>query len=141
MIGNEEQHAVSGRKLHETLEIPTRYNDWAQRTIQEHGFIEGFDFYSELSKTQEGGRPSTDHVFSLDSAKHISMTTKNEKGRQLRQYFIEVEWASRKQVISEDPSKILPHHPPFKKQGRRERPLGTVGTTWPALLIIMSGKL
>ena len=51
---------VSGRDLHEALGIETRYNDWFKRMC-EYGFTEGEDFYSNLSKTPEGGRPSTDH--------------------------------------------------------------------------------
>lgn len=41
---------VSGRELHEKLEIETRYNDWFAR-MSEYGFEEGKDFYSFLSKS------------------------------------------------------------------------------------------
>lgn len=41
---------VSGRELHEFLEVNTRYNDWFSR-MTEYGFSEGADFYSFLSKT------------------------------------------------------------------------------------------
>ena len=52
---NSEQPTVSGRELHEALEVETRYNDWFKR-MSEYGFTEGEDFYSNLSKTSEGGR-------------------------------------------------------------------------------------
>ena len=36
---------VSGRELHEALEITTRYNDWFSRMC-EYGFTKNKDFYS-----------------------------------------------------------------------------------------------
>jgi len=82
---------VLGRELHEFLGVTTRYNDWFPR-MAEYGFIEGKDFYSFLSKTSEtGGRPSTDHLLTIDMAKEICMIQRTEKGKQARQYFIQVE--------------------------------------------------
>lgn len=58
----------------------------------EYGFTEGKDFYSFLSKTSEtGGRPSTDHLLTIDMAKEICMIQRTEVGKQARQYFIRVE--------------------------------------------------
>lgn len=82
---------VLGRELHEFLGVTTRYNDWFPR-MAEYGFIEGKDFYSFLSKTSEtGGRPSTDHLLTIDMAKEICMIQRTEVGKQARQYFIQVE--------------------------------------------------
>lgn len=81
---------VMGRELHEALGVETRYNDWFKR-MSEYGFTENIDFYSILSKTPDGGRPSTDHQLTIDMAKEICMIQRSEKGKQFRQYFIEVE--------------------------------------------------
>ena len=81
---------VMGRELHEALGVETRYNDWFKR-MSEYGFTENVDFYSILSKTPDGGRPSTDHQLTIDMAKEICMIQRSEKGKQFRQYFIEVE--------------------------------------------------
>lgn len=81
---------VLGRDLHEKLEIKTRYNDWIARMC-EFGFVEGVDFYSILSKTPEGGRPSTDHQLTLDMAKQICMIQRSDAGKRYREYFLEVE--------------------------------------------------
>ena len=82
---------VLGRELHEFLGVTTRYNDWFPR-MAEYGFIEGKDFYSFLSKTSEtGGRPSTDHLLTIDMAKELAMIQRTDKGKQARQYFIQVE--------------------------------------------------
>lgn len=81
---------VMGRELHEALGVETRYNDWFKR-MSEYGFTENVDFYSILSKTPDGGRPSIDHQLTIDMAKEICMIQRSEKGKQFRQYFIEVE--------------------------------------------------
>lgn len=82
---------VLGRELHEFLGVTTRYNDWFPR-MAEYGFIEGKDFYSFLSKTSEtGGRPSIDHLLTIDMAKELAMIQRTERGKQARQYFIQVE--------------------------------------------------
>lgn len=91
---------VSGRELHEALGVETRYNDWFKR-MSEYGFTEGEDFYSNLSKTSDGGRPATDHQLTIPMAKEICMLQRNEKGKQFRQYFIKVEeaWNSPEMVM------------------------------------------
>ena len=82
---------VLGRELHDFLGVTTRYNHWFPRMV-EYGFTEGKDFYSFLSKTSEtGGRPSTDHLLTIDMAKEICMIQRTEVGKQARQYFIRVE--------------------------------------------------
>lgn len=91
---------VLGRDLHEMLEVETRYNDWFKR-MSEYGFIEGTDFYSILSKTSDNGRPKTDHQLTIEMAKEICMIQHSEKGKQCRQYFIELEkqWNSPEMVM------------------------------------------
>lgn len=89
---NADRPTVSGRELHQALGIETRYNDWFPRMC-EYGFTEGKDFYSILSKTPEGGRPSTDHTISLDMAKELCMIQRSEIGKRFREYFIEIEKA------------------------------------------------
>lgn len=76
---------VLGRELHEFLGVTTRYNDWFPR-MAEYGFTEGKDFYSFLSKTSEtGGRPSTDHLLTIDMAKELAMIGQNRFFETLRQ--------------------------------------------------------
>lgn len=97
-----EQPTVSARELHEGLEINTRFNDWFSR-MTEYGFENGKDFYSKMSKTSEtGGRPAVDYQISIDMAKQICMIQRNEKGRQYRQYFLELEkaWNTPEQIFA-----------------------------------------
>lgn len=90
---NEQQEpCISGRELHEFLEVKERYNDWFPRMVG-YGFDEDIDFstFTQKSVKPQGGRPSTDHIIKLDMAKEIAMIQRSEKGKQARQYFIEVE--------------------------------------------------
>lgn len=87
---------VSGRDLHDFLEVKTAYKDWFPRMC-EYGFTDGKDFSSILSEST-GGRPRVDHAMTLDMAKEISMIQRTERGKQARQYFIDVEKEYKKQI-------------------------------------------
>lgn len=88
-----EEPTVSARDLHEQLNIKTRFNDWFPRMC-EYGFEESKDFYSKKSKTVEhNGRPQTDFLISIDMAKQICMIQRSPEGKQIRQYFLDLEKA------------------------------------------------
>lgn len=92
---------VSARELHEKLNIGTRFNDWFPR-MTEYGFVEETDFYSKMSKTENGGRPSTDYEISVDMAKQICMIQRTPEGKVVRQYLIDLEkaWNTPEQVFA-----------------------------------------
>jgi len=79
--------AVSARELHKFLEVETKIGDWILRMFQ-YGFIENLD-YSKMSI--ENQNYTWDYVLTLECAKEISMLQRTEKGKQARQYFIEME--------------------------------------------------
>lgn len=83
---------VEGRDLHKALGIDTPYRIWFPRMI-EYGFTENVDFISfEQNCTKpKGGRPEQNHKLKFDMAKEIAMLQRNEKGKIVRQYFIQVE--------------------------------------------------
>ena len=85
---------VMGRELHEALEVNSNYTTWFNR-MSEYGFTEGVDFISCFpnleSENQHGGQNKVDHQLSIDMAKEICMIQRSEKGKQFRQYFIDVE--------------------------------------------------
>ena len=98
------QHLVSGRELHEFLEIRTKYKDWFPRMV-EYGFEEGIDFVMVAQKraTNNLKNPVTtviDHAISIDMAKEISMIQRTEKGKQARLYFIECEKIAKNKLNS-----------------------------------------
>ena len=91
-----EQPTVSGRELHEALGVETPYHKWFPR-MAEYGFTEGADFNTDknvrvqIEGDREVSREITDHRLTIPMAKEICMIQRSEKGKQFRQYFIEVE--------------------------------------------------
>lgn len=97
---NSDTQTVSARDLHEKLGIKTAFKDWMPRMI-DYGFEEGKDFSSFLSEST-GGRPSKDYEISIDMAKQICMIQRTPIGKQIREYFIDLEkaWNTPEQVMA-----------------------------------------
>lgn len=96
---------VSGRDLHEFLEVKTPYTQWLERMIG-YGFVENVDFTVFHKNVNDGTafggiRKITDHALKLDTAKEIAMIQRSDKGKQARQYFLKLErmWNSPEMVI------------------------------------------
>ncbi len=97
-----EQPTVSARDLHEQLNIKTAFKDWFPRMC-EYGFEEGKDFCSKMSETSsKRGRPSKDADVCIDMAKQICMIQRSPEGKQIRQYFIDLEkaWNTPEQIMA-----------------------------------------
>ena len=94
---------VLARDLHEFLEVKTAYKDWFPRMCK-YGFAEGEDYSTFLSNRSDGlpGKPRQDAQLTIDMAKEICMLQRNEKGKQARQYFLQLEreWNSPEAVMS-----------------------------------------
>ncbi|WP_390514775.1 antA/AntB antirepressor family protein, partial [Staphylococcus pseudintermedius] len=96
--------AISGRELHQALEVSTRYDKWFER-MAEYGFESGTDFISQVEKVHGQKRARTyeqvNHILTLDTAKEIAMIQRSEPGKRARQYFIQVEkaWNSPEMVM------------------------------------------
>jgi anti-repressor protein len=94
---------LSGRELHEFLEVKSNYSTWFERMC-EYGFAENID-YILLSNFEKqigsGGHNKIDHHIKLDMAKEIAMIQRTEKGKQARQYFLHLEkmWNSPEMVM------------------------------------------
>ena len=100
---NTDQPTVSGRDLHEALEVKAKYADWFPRMC-EYGFSEGQDYFPLLKGRSDGlpGKGSTDHQLTIDMAKQLCMIQRTEIGKKFRRYFIQVEesWNSPEMVMS-----------------------------------------
>lgn len=106
-INDEEVNAVNARDLHEKLGVKRDFSNWIKDRLE--GFTEGQDYalakIGECFETGKGGKTrKIDYIISLDVAKHISMLERNEQGRKIRQYFIEVEKQYRKQETEKLPT-------------------------------------
>ena len=95
-----EQPTVSARDLHAGLEIKSKYADWF-KNMSTYGFTENED-YMTVSKNLENGGRIIEHFISVDMAKQICMIQRNEKGRQYRQYFLDLEkaWSTPEQIFA-----------------------------------------
>ena len=98
---------VLARDLHDFLEVKTAFKDWFPRMC-EYGFSQGVDF-NPLKNEQvrlEGDRQVTrmidDAQLTIEMAKEIYMLQRNERGKQARQYFIQLEkdWNSPEKVMA-----------------------------------------
>lgn len=101
-----EQPTVSARELHEGLEIKTAFKDWFPR-MTAYGFEKNQDFILVAQKraTNNPKNPITtynDYQISIDMAKQICMIQRTEKGKQYRQYFLDLEkaWNTPEQVMA-----------------------------------------
>lgn len=87
-----EQHLVDGRTLHTYLEVGKHFADWMKQRISEYGFSPSIDYKLTLHKI--GKRSNVikkEYELTLDMAKELAMVERNEKGREVRRYFIECE--------------------------------------------------
>ena len=95
---------LSARELHEFLGIGTQYTKWFDR-MSEYGFYENVDYQAISQKrlTAQGNETTyIDHEITLDKAKEIAMIQRSDKGKEVRQYFLELErrWNSPEAVMN-----------------------------------------
>lgn len=103
---NNDTQTVSARELHDALEATERYSTWFERFS--NGFVEGEDYttVNKLTQVQNNGgiqeRELVDHECSIDMAKHICLMSRTEKGKQCRQYLIDLEkaWNTPEQILA-----------------------------------------
>jgi phage anti-repressor protein len=88
--GNNERMLVNARELHKFLESRREFAHWIKYRLERYSFLEGDDFLIVLAKST-GGRPAIEYFLTISTAKEIAMLENNQKGRQVRRYFIECE--------------------------------------------------
>lgn len=104
---NTDRPTISGRELHEKLEIDTPYHKWFPRMCK-YGFTEGADFNTDKNvRVQKEGdrevsREVTDHQLTIDMAKEICMLQRSEQGKAVRRYLLDLErqWNTPEAVMS-----------------------------------------
>ena len=84
------EKVVYGSELHEVLGAPSVYREWVKRRLSDIDAIENEDFQGVEISTPSG-QTKKDHIIKLDTAKEMAMLERNEKGKQVRRYFIQVE--------------------------------------------------
>lgn len=98
-INNEKVNSVNARDLWVALESKQDFSTWIKARLEQTYAVENEDYgvFHKAVENLKGGRPLLEYALSLDLAKNISMLEKNEKGNQIRKYFISCE----KQLIQQ----------------------------------------
>ena len=109
---------VDARELHRKLQTRRDFSNWIKGRIQEYGFIANEDFFVEDNQYRntenqnlrqngrkiEKGRPTIDYHLTVNMAKELAMVERNEWGRKIRRYFIEMEKIAQQSIIKMPPS-------------------------------------
>ena len=101
---DKEQPTVSARELHKALGIKYDFSRWVKSNFSE--FVENTDFFGghiDVRGNQYGGTQTVDdYNLSVDMAKHLCLMSRTEKGKQCRQYLIDLEkvWNTPEQVMA-----------------------------------------
>lgn len=91
------QLGVNARDLYKMLEVKAEFSHWIKRRIAQCKFEENYDYTLFVKKDEnlKGGRPTTEYIISVDMTKHLGMMERNEKGHEIRKYYIEQEQLAR----------------------------------------------
>lgn len=103
-VNENQEQTISGRELHMFLGVDTPYKKWFDRMC-EYGFEENRDYLVTdifVPNSNGGKQNQVEHILKLDMAKELCMLARNEKGKQARHYFLEVErdWNSPEKVMA-----------------------------------------
>jgi len=100
-IGNNEVNSVNARELYMFLEVGRDFSTWIKQRIDKYNFLENEDWCRSPfpGNASTLGKEAIDYIITLDMAKELAMVENNDKGREVRKYFIEVEKAYKKVVI------------------------------------------
>lgn len=98
-----EQPTVSARDLHRALNVQSRFSRWFD--TNKELFVEGEDFNKCTSSTVVNNgavRQLEDYEITVLMAKHLAMMSRTEKGKQIRDYLIDLEkaWNTPEQVFA-----------------------------------------
>ncbi|HCM1919095.1 TPA: antA/AntB antirepressor family protein [Salmonella enterica subsp. salamae serovar 28:r:e,n,z15] len=105
-INNEPTLLCNARDLHDFLGVGKDFSTWIKGRVTEYGFVENQDYIAIPQKRGIGhGRGKIDYHLTLDTAKELAMVERNEKGRQIRRYFIECE----KKLHQQSSTVLAPH--------------------------------
>lgn len=84
------EKVVYGTELHAVLEVKSNYRDWIKNRLNDCEAIE-YEDYEAAKILAPSGQNKNEHIIKLDTAKEMAMLERNEKGKQVRRYFITVE--------------------------------------------------
>lgn len=81
---------VYGLELHKVLGVKSPYREWSARRFNDIEAVENKEFEAVEISTPSG-QVKKNHIIKLNTAKEMAMLERNDKGKQVRRYFIAVE--------------------------------------------------
>ena len=98
---------ITARDLYEFLQLaPSQFSRWAKTNIEDNPFYsEGTDWWG--FDIVSNGNGTKDYRLTIDFAKHLCMLSRSERGKQARNYFIEIESRYQKQLAPTDPLDLI----------------------------------
>lgn len=100
---DDEEPTISARDLHKALDVQSRFSRWFDSNKEL--FVEGEDYNKCTSSTVVNNgavRELEDYKITVLMAKHLAMMSRTEKGKQIRDYLIDLEkaWNTPEQVFA-----------------------------------------
>jgi len=91
LISIDSEGKISAKETYDFLELnPTHFARWAKSNIEQDEFYqEGVDWWGFA--IMANGNETKDYKLTIDFAKHLCMLSRSAKGKQARNYFIEIE--------------------------------------------------
>lgn len=88
VLNNQQKETVNARDLHSFLESKQDFSTWIKNRLQD--FEENIDFVSfhKIVERETGATTKIDYYITIETAKHLAMLERNEKGKEVRKYFI-----------------------------------------------------
>lgn len=104
---------VNGRELHQVLQSRQDFSTWVKKRLVECDAVENEDFQRFHKKMEANNATMIDYIIKLDTAKEMAMLERNEKGKEVRKYFISVERKYKQTAV--DMSELSPELQMFNK--------------------------
>lgn len=89
IIGEIEVNSVNGREIYTALEIKQDFSSWMKKQLKVLGLEENVDYITLTQKRER--QILKEYIITLDTAKHIAMASRTAKGKEIRNYFIQIE--------------------------------------------------
>lgn len=118
-ISDESALLCNARDLHKFLGVGKMFAHWIKERISEYEFVENQDYIllANFGKqtSGRGGHNRKDYHLTLDTAKELAMVERNDKGRQVRRYFINCEKQVRRETMPPQGKKNAYKPSPIKR--------------------------
>lgn len=104
-IGAENLNSVNARDIWSYVESKQDFSNWIKKRLDQLGAIENEDYITLDKKIER--QILKEYIVSLDIAKHLAMMERNDKGKEVRDYFIAKEKEANSNKLPFNPNDIV----------------------------------